>query len=64
MIRMINTPGHLRSVWPLCKRSDRTLTEVSQHAYVSYLALSLPLIYHHIDLLQPDVTGLISIDVE
>ena len=62
---MINTPGHvLSSGWPLCKLSGMTLLEVSQHAYLSYQAFSLFFIYHHVDFFQPDVIGVISIDVE
>ena len=44
--------------------SGQTLMKVSQHAYLSYQAFSLPLIFHHINFLQPDVTYLISIAVE
>ena len=45
VIKMINTPGHVLSPgWPLCKRSGLTLIEVSQHAYSSYQAFSLPFI--------------------
>ena len=46
---MINTPGHVLSPgWPLCKRSGLTLIEVSQHAYSSYQASSLPFIFYHV----------------
>ena len=49
VIKMINTPGHVLSPgWPLCKRSGLTLIEVSQHAYSSYQAFSLPFIFHHV----------------
>ena len=49
VIRMINTPGHVLSPgWPLCKRSGLTLIEVSQHAYSSYQASSLPFIFYHV----------------
>ena len=49
VIKMINTPGHvLFPGWPLCKRSGLTLIEVSQHAYSSYLAFSLPFIFYHV----------------
>ena len=45
VIKMINTPGHVLSPgWPLRKRSGLTLIEVSQHAYSSYQAFSLPFI--------------------
>ena len=40
-----------------------TLIEVSKHAYSSYQAFSLPFIFYHV-IFQPDVTDLISIDVE
>ena len=50
VVSMINTPVHvLSSGWPLCKRSDLTLIEVSEHAYLSYQAFSLFLVYHHVD---------------
>ena len=46
VIKVINTPGHVLSPgWPLCKRSGLTLIEVSQHAYSSYQAFSLPFIF-------------------
>ena len=49
VIKIINTPGHVLSPgWPLCKRSGLTLIEVSQHAYSSYQAFSLPFISYHI----------------
>ena len=49
VIKMINTPGHVLSPgWPLCKRSGLTLIEVSQHAYSSYQASSLPFIFYHV----------------
>ena len=49
VIKMINTPGHVLSPgWPLCKRSGLTLIEVSQHAYSSYQAFSLPFIFYHV----------------
>ena len=64
VIIMINTPGHVLSPgWPLCTRSGLTLIEVSQHAYSSYQAFSLLFIFTML-FLQPDVTDLISIDVE
>ena len=47
VIKMINTPGYVLSPgWPQCKRSGLTLIEVSQHAYSSYQALSLPFIFY------------------
>ena len=65
VIRMINTPAHVLSPgWLLCKRSGPTSTEVFQHAYSSYQALSLPLIFHQVNFWQPDVTDLISIDAK
>ena len=49
VIKMINTPGHVLSPgWPLCKRSGLTLIKVSQHAYSSYQASSLPFIFYHV----------------
>ena len=49
VIKMINTPGHVLSPgWPLCKRSGLSLIEVSQHAYSSYQAFSLPFIFYHV----------------
>ena len=49
VIKIINTPGHVLSPgWPLCKRSGLTLIEVSQHAYSSYQAFSLPFIFYHV----------------
>ena len=49
VIKMINTPGHVLSPgWPLCKWSGLTLIEVSQHAYSSYQASSLPFIFYHV----------------
>ena len=49
VIKMINTPGHVLSPgWPLYKRSGLTLIEVSQHAYSSYQASSLPFIFYHV----------------
>ena len=48
-IKMINTPGHVLSPgWPQSKRSGLTLIEVSQHAYSSYQASSLPFIFYHV----------------
>ena len=49
VVKMINTPGHVLSPgWPLCKRLSLTLIEVSQHAYPSYQAFSLPFIFYHV----------------
>ena len=43
VLAMCSPPG-----WPLCKGSDMTLIKVSQHAYLSYQAFSLSLIYYHV----------------
>ena len=46
MIERVWHAGH--PLWPQCKRSGLTLIEVSQHAYSSYQAFSLPSIFYHV----------------